>query len=370
MMVCVSREATGGGGPEDTLEPCLTVSAVARRLGVAPATLRTWDRRYGLGPTRRRAGSHRRYTEQDVARLEAMRRLVLDGVPAAEAARLAAAGAGAGRPAGAGVPALARARPVTACRQHVHVLPPVRQVRYRTLPGHSGRLALPAVNPLSLRAALAVPFRGGRGLRLPGAAPQVRGLASAVLALDAGEIRRALTRSVAVRGVVLTWEELLRPLLAAVGLRWAATGRSVEAEHLLCDVARSVLGAAGAARGPTAGRPALLACGPRERHDLPLAVLDAALAEHGVDVRCLGADLPPDALAAAVRRTGPAALLLWSQAPSTADPAVFGALPSCRPPTTLLAGGPGWAAADLPARVTHVPDLTAAVLAVCTAVGV
>ena len=31
--------------------PALTVAAVARRLGVAPATLRTWDRRYGLGPT-------------------------------------------------------------------------------------------------------------------------------------------------------------------------------------------------------------------------------------------------------------------------------------------------------------------------------
>ncbi|HYN74868.1 MAG TPA: transposase, partial [Candidatus Limnocylindria bacterium] len=26
--------------------PALTVAAVARRLGVAPATLRTWDRRY------------------------------------------------------------------------------------------------------------------------------------------------------------------------------------------------------------------------------------------------------------------------------------------------------------------------------------
>ena len=31
--------------------PALAVAAVARRLGVAPATLRTWDRRYGLGPS-------------------------------------------------------------------------------------------------------------------------------------------------------------------------------------------------------------------------------------------------------------------------------------------------------------------------------
>jgi len=65
------------------------VAAVARRLGVAPATLRTWDRRYGLGPTLHNAGAHRRYSRSDIARLEAMRRLVLDGVPPADAARLA-----------------------------------------------------------------------------------------------------------------------------------------------------------------------------------------------------------------------------------------------------------------------------------------
>ena len=38
----------------------LSVAAVARRIGIAPATLRTWDRRYGLGPTLHKAGSHRR----------------------------------------------------------------------------------------------------------------------------------------------------------------------------------------------------------------------------------------------------------------------------------------------------------------------
>jgi transposase-like protein len=29
----------------------LQVAAAARRVGVAPSTLRTWDRRYGIGPT-------------------------------------------------------------------------------------------------------------------------------------------------------------------------------------------------------------------------------------------------------------------------------------------------------------------------------
>jgi len=58
----------------------LTVAAVARRLGVAPATLRTWDRRYGLGPTEHSSGEHRRYNSADLARLTLMRKLVISGV--------------------------------------------------------------------------------------------------------------------------------------------------------------------------------------------------------------------------------------------------------------------------------------------------
>ncbi|MGN8246927.1 MerR family transcriptional regulator [Cellulomonas soli] len=71
--------------------PALTVAGVARRLGVAPATLRTWDRRYGLGPSAHAPGQHRRYTPQDVDRLLVMRRLTVDGVAPAEAARAALA---------------------------------------------------------------------------------------------------------------------------------------------------------------------------------------------------------------------------------------------------------------------------------------
>lgn len=67
----------------------LTVAGVATRLGVAASTLRTWERRYGLGPSARTAGRHRRYDADDVTRLETMRRLTGEGVAPADAARLA-----------------------------------------------------------------------------------------------------------------------------------------------------------------------------------------------------------------------------------------------------------------------------------------
>lgn len=64
-------------------------------LGVSPVTLRTWDRRYGLGPSTREEGRHRRYSEEDVARLRRMLVLTGRGVsPASAAAAVLAAPGG------------------------------------------------------------------------------------------------------------------------------------------------------------------------------------------------------------------------------------------------------------------------------------
>jgi len=89
-------ETSVDGDPAEPVElaaarakPGVAVAVVAKRLGVAPATLRTWDRRYGLGPSERSAGSHRRYTRDDVLRLMVMRRLTLEGVAPADAAKAA-----------------------------------------------------------------------------------------------------------------------------------------------------------------------------------------------------------------------------------------------------------------------------------------
>ena len=68
------------------MEELLTVAAVARQIGVAPATLRTWARRYGLGPSGHEAGEHRRYCASDLAKLMLMRRLISAGVAPADAA--------------------------------------------------------------------------------------------------------------------------------------------------------------------------------------------------------------------------------------------------------------------------------------------
>jgi transposase-like protein len=290
----------------------LEVTAVARRLGVAPATLRSWHRRYGIGPDGHSSGRRRLYRPEDVARLEVMHAALVRGVPAAEAARAALAAA---------LPAVARPA-----------------------------VARPAV------ARPAVP--GGRGLALPGAGRQARGLARAALALDPAAVHAVLGESLAAVGVVRTWDELVRPVLGAVAERWERDGSGVEVEHLLSEcVVRELDGVGQHGAG---ARPVLLACAPGEAHSLPLNVLAAALRERGVGAHLLGAAVPGRALAAAVDRTAPVAALIWAQAPP--DEVVLP--PSGRSRCRWFTGGPGWT--DVPpgaARVTTLQEATDALAA-------
>jgi hypothetical protein len=114
----------------------------------------------------------------------------------------------------------------------------------------------------------------------------------------------------------------------------------------------------------------LLAAMPGDQHFLPGMALAAALAERGVACRPLGPDLPVPALVAAVRRTAPAAVFLWSQLAYTADVDVLRALPRTRPRFRTYVGGPGWSGRALPPRVPRLESLAQACAEISEAVSV
>lgn len=66
-----------------------TVRAVARRLGVPTATLRSWSHRYGVGPIEHAPGKHRVYTESDITALRHMSELIAQGANPRSAASAA-----------------------------------------------------------------------------------------------------------------------------------------------------------------------------------------------------------------------------------------------------------------------------------------
>ncbi|WP_328320925.1 MerR family transcriptional regulator [Kribbella sp. NBC_00382] len=75
--------------PRDTLTAAvLPVGQVSTLLGIPTVTLRSWEARYGLEPSGRTPGLHRRYTLADVDRFRRMQRLIAAGISAGDAARL------------------------------------------------------------------------------------------------------------------------------------------------------------------------------------------------------------------------------------------------------------------------------------------
>ncbi|MGY1581141.1 MerR family transcriptional regulator [Streptomyces sp. MN13] len=315
----------------------LTTGEVARRLGVAPTTIRSWDRRYGLGPTEHTGGRHRRWTAGDVARLERMCALTATGLPPAEAARLAIGEAG------ADVAPPSKRRTATAG-------PPRRVAGGRS--------------------------RAGSGLRLGDARQECRGVARAALRLDAAALDGLLEAAIAEHGLVAAWTEVIMPTLQAVGRKWESSGeRYIEVEHFL---SWHVSGALRRHTPPVVadlpGATTVLACVPAENHTLPLEALTAALAEAGLPVRMFGGALPVESLVAAVRRTGPAVVGLWAQSRATASrplaqhvAAIEWGVRGARRKPVVLTLGPGWAGQTAPG-LPRPPGLAEAVAVVASVV--
>ncbi len=362
----------------ESASPGFGVGAVARRLGVAASTLRTWDRRYGIGPSRRSEGHHRRYDAVDVARLEMMHRLILNGLPPAEAARTAlAAGLGAAVP-GTALPSTAPNSTAPGATAPGATAPgatapgttaPGTTAPGTTVPGASTPGASVHMRRTRRRPPQAT-GSGGNRLAVPGATPEARSLSRAVMAMDEPTTRALIRDTMRRHGVVWTWDNMLVPVLNGLGERYSSTGRCVEIEHLLTWSALATLSAVAIRPGEAINaRPVLLACAPEEQHSLPLYALAAALAKRHAATRVLGARVPYQALAEAVRRLGPAAMFLWSQTPATGDPEPLADLPALRPAIRVIVGGPGWNQQLMPTRIETVQTLPDAVSAIMTAIG-
>lgn len=290
------------------------VAAVARRLGVAAATLRTWDRRYGLGPSVHEAGCHRRYTLTDLARLETMRRMVNAGVPPAQAAKLA-------------------------CEASTSSITQVSEVP----------------SDVSQQSVTVESFMNSD------ASTVARGLSRAALSLDSLACRAAIDQQLKARGVVWTWENVISPVMVALGKRWEITKKSIEVEHLLSEVTIAALNAhADRCTSPINARPVLLVSAPEDLHTLPLFAVAAGLAEYKIGCRLLGARVPHEALVSAMQRIGPSAVMVWSQTSGITDTTRLAGLPFQRPAAKIFAGGPGWAPI-LPADVTRISSLREAI---------
>jgi DNA-binding transcriptional MerR regulator len=263
-------------------EEKLTVAAVARRIGVAPATLRTWDRRYGLGPSDHEEGEHRRYCPNDLAKLTMMRRLIVAGVAPADAAEQA-----------------------KSCKTTVPLTKIVKEFEVRE--------------------------------------DVVDALYKALQALDAVFVETTLTHEIDTYGVEGAWSDVIVPTLFLIGEEWENNQKGIEVEHLFSEILkRTMHNRVVELKKPINPRPVLLAAVGEELHSLPIYALAAALCERNIQTSVLGARTPLEALAAMVSRCGPPAIFLWAQLPKNAEQKYWNEIPAIRPAPRVVIGGPGW----------------------------
>jgi DNA-binding transcriptional MerR regulator len=263
-------------------EELLTVAAVARRLGVAPATLRTWDRRYGLGPSTHEAGEHRRYCPEDLSKLMMMRRLISAGVAPCDAAEQAKKSKGA-----------------------VKLEKIIREFEVRE--------------------------------------DVVAGINKALQAFDVDFVEETLRSELDEHGIVITWHEIIVPTLIEIGEAWQASGEGIEIEHAFTEILKKILRERSTPiENPVNGHPVVVAAVGEEAHSLPLHALEALLSEMNIKTHFLGARTPFEAIAATVSRLAPPAVFLWALFPQNARVDYYRDLPSIRPAPRIILGGPGW----------------------------
>lgn len=275
----------------------LRIGELARRTGVAVATLRAWERRYGLLSPERTDGGHRLYSEADVQRVRRMGDLLEAGWQAGAAAR---------------------------------------QVLRATRP-----LEVASPGPGAVTAELASRLR------------------AAVEAFDAPGADQVIDDVLARLDVPRALDEVVLPVLRDLGEGWEDDPGVIAREHFASNVLRPRLQRLLRPAARLGTRTCVAAAPEHEEHDLGLLAAAVTAADAGWRIHYLGARTPTDALARSVRDLAADAVLVGAVHREHArdfldrPPALGGA--------ALVLGGEGFRAADterIPSATVHDGPIT------------
>jgi DNA-binding transcriptional MerR regulator/methylmalonyl-CoA mutase cobalamin-binding subunit len=230
------------------------IKQAAQRSGVTVPVLRAWERRYGIVSPARSSSGYRRFDDEAIARVRAMRGLVDSGwSPSAAAAAIVA-----------------------------------------------GRVPVPRDDGAASAAA------GGSIVPDDAAAGSAELAGRLVLAardLDEAAVEAVLDDLFSRGSFERVASEALFPALERLGEAWASGEVSVAGEHLASGAVlrRLALAFEAAGRGSGARPRVLVGLPPGGRHELGALAFAVAARRTGLSVTYLGADLPgPDWVAAAV----------------------------------------------------------------------
>jgi DNA-binding transcriptional MerR regulator len=337
------------------------VGAVADRLGVSTSTLRSWERRYGLGPTHRTGGNHRRYGPVDLQRVQLMARLTAAGIPAQAAAESVTAMSAdeVARRLGSG-PRSAGA----AASTDAEGLDDNETDDSTGSGGRAGTVGAAGAGSDSVFGPVRAAARADETATTD--AGTVDAILSAARELDATGLVHLYRQTLRRLDFADAWSGVFAPSLRAIGERWGDGSLGIESEHLASELLQGELrGVVRANRFRVSGTPVLLGSADDEQHHLPLLAVEAELARHGVASLLLGPRVPVRALAKALDRARPPAVFIWASLRRLPTEPLWDLVEGLDWPLTVVLGGPGWPPEVTGSRgvasVVHATDLGTAV---------
>jgi len=225
-----------------------TIKQAARLSGVTEASLRAWERRYGVVVPQRNESGYRIYDEQNLAAVSTMRRLVDEGWSPAQAADAVRSGT------------------VPTVLDHV--------ARRETSNEPAG----------------------------PNAATYTQLFLSSATQMDTAGIEESLDGGFALGSFEHVVDSWLFPTLEALGEGWARGEIDVAGEHAASHAVHRRLSAAFEAAGSRSRGPAVVVgLPPGSHHDLGALAFATAIRRRGLDVLYLGVNVPVSSWEAAVR---------------------------------------------------------------------
>jgi len=126
-------------------------------------------------------------------------------------------------------------------------------------------------------------------------------LATAVAAFDEARVHAVLDALLGAATLDAVLSDVIIPFLHELGDRWERGEVSVAQEHFASGILRGRLLALTRGWDRGLGPRILLACAPREQHDLGLIAFGLALRSRGFRILYLGADTPLESVAGAAR---------------------------------------------------------------------
>lgn len=298
-------------------QPVYNVKAVCQRTGITAATLRAWERRYGLPQPHRSPQGYRVYSERDMAMLFWLLRQTEAGVSIAHA---------------------------------------VHQLQALLSSGHDPHITLPA----SLNASAA-------GLRSPSILRAE--IVDALIAIDEQKAEHLLSEALAMYTLETALITILQSAVQDVRELRLVGKISTTAEHMAVNyVHQRLLNMAQASPIARAGQKVVLTIGfSSEHNELDLLIMSILLRRQGIPVTALGNDLEPHMLEQALDHLNAGVIVFYADDPKNVVRLVGVEMPRRSTNDPIHAVCCGRALEIAPELRTHIPfeylgsDLRAAI---------